>query len=318
MEWRRCCGIHSIGIRRFLAVTHPVASRACSRTPAALTAACAALLAALGAGSAALAQSALFEARDVAAERFVLVAAPIGNGERSQLNIYEQIKDTRLCFSTSGSSPAQVEPLLGGFDFTGICSRYIDGNGYSLRVGGEDLASIYRLSVIRQGGDTLLLAAPTKAGAGPEMVVARSGGQASGFLQLVFEPGWKLMRRHFGSRSLGHVYIYRDGWPGAAAGAEPAAPIAEPPVQKASPEPPPQSPSTEPPLQKPSPEPPVQAPAPSPAPAESPAPQAKQAKKAKQAPVMLTPATISPDQTPATSTAKASPRLHPLPPSRRF
>ncbi|MFO7630360.1 MAG: DUF3747 domain-containing protein [Prochlorococcaceae cyanobacterium] len=167
------------------------------------------MLAGFSAGSAALAQSALFEARDVAAERFVLVAAPIGTGERSQLNIYEQIKDTRLCFSTSGSSPAQVEPLLGGFDFTGICSRYIDGNGYSLRVGGDDLASIYRLSVIRQGGDTLLLAAPTKAGAGPEMVVARSGGQGSGFLQLVFEPGWKLMRPHFGSRSLGHVYTAR-------------------------------------------------------------------------------------------------------------
>ena len=27
-----------------------------------------------------------------------------------------------------------VDPLLASFDFTGICNRYIDGNGYSLRI----------------------------------------------------------------------------------------------------------------------------------------------------------------------------------------
>jgi nitrogen fixation protein len=69
--------------------------------------------------------------------------------------------------------------------------------------------------VVRQNNDNLLLAIPTKAGAGPEMVVARTQGAGTGFLQLVFEPGWQLKRRAYGGRNLGHVYLYREAWPGA-------------------------------------------------------------------------------------------------------
>ena len=161
------------------------------------------------------ASPALFQALALDQGRFVLVAAPIGNGSKAQLNIYEQVTNRRPCFSTSGANPAVVNPLLGSFDFTGICGRFIDANGYSLRVGETDLATSYRLSVRREAGDNLLIALPTKAGAGPEMLVARTQGAGNGFLQLVFEPGWRLMRRGFGGRALGHVYIYRDLPPGA-------------------------------------------------------------------------------------------------------
>ena len=167
--------------------------------------------------------SALFQAVDLSQESFVLVAAPIGDGTRAQLNIYEQVKPTRPCFAVVPGAPAPVEPLLGSFDFTGICSRFIDANGYSVRVGGDDLAASYRLTVVRKSGDNLLLAMPTKAGAGPEMVVARTQGSGTGFLQLVFEPGWQLKRRAFGGRNLGHVYVYREGWPDALA--QPVLPV---------------------------------------------------------------------------------------------
>ena len=176
---------------------------------------------ALAAAEPARAQS-LFAATELDQSRFVIVSAPIGDGSRSQLNIYEQRSNTRPCFSVQGANPGQVNPLLATFDFTGICNRYIDANGYSVRIGGTDLATVYRLSVVRQNGDMQLLAIPTKSGAGPEMVVARAGGQAPGFLLLVPEPGWKLMRRSFGGRALGHVYVYSDSWPaGSAASATP-------------------------------------------------------------------------------------------------
>ena len=38
-------------------------------------------------------------------------------------------------------------------------------------------------------------------------VVSPSG---TGFIQLVLEPGWRLMRRQYGKRTLGHLYVYRD------------------------------------------------------------------------------------------------------------
>lgn len=177
--------------------------------------------------------SALFQAAVLSQERFVLVAAPIGDGVRAQLNIYEQVKPTRPCFAVAPGSPASVDPLLATFDFSGICSRFIDANGYSVRVGGADLATSYRLTVLRQSGDNVLLAVPTKVGAGPEMLVARTQGPGAGFLQLVFESGWQLKRRSYGGRNLGHVYLYRDAWPEAAI--KPGLPVGAPsPISKLS------------------------------------------------------------------------------------
>jgi hypothetical protein len=151
---------------------------------------------------------------DLNQQNFVLVSAPIGDGTRAQLNIYEQLNTRRPCYETQGSQPAQVNPLLTTFDFTGICGRFLDANGYSVRVGGTDLAPTYRLSVIRRPDDNVLLAVPTAPGAGPEMVVARTQGAGDGFLKLVLEPGWELKRRAYGGRNLGHVYLYRADWPG--------------------------------------------------------------------------------------------------------
>lgn len=187
----------------------------------------------------------LFEAAPLDLQRFVLVAAPIGSkGDRAQLNIYEQLSPKRACFSFGTGKPAAVEPLLASFDFTGICSRYIDANGFSLRIGGTDLATSYRLMVSRSSDDTLLLGLPTKAGAGPELVIARTQGAGGGFLKFELEPGWTLMRRAFRGRPLGHVYVYAADWPGAAAATAPVAPALAPAPAPAAPAPAPAAPAT--------------------------------------------------------------------------
>ena len=168
-----------------------------------------------GVANPAWAQGSLFTATPVESTNFILVAAPIGKGESSQLNIYEQRTSQRPCFAVSGTAPALVDPLLATFDFTGICNRYIDGNGYSLRIGGDDFGTRYRLSVVKSNRDVELLAVPTRDGVGDTHVVARAGGIGTGFLKLELEPGWTLMRRQYGKRSLGHLYVFREVWPGA-------------------------------------------------------------------------------------------------------
>ncbi len=177
----------------------------------------------------ALAQGSLFTTVPVELNNFVLVSAPIGKGERSQLNIYEQRTKKRPCFAVGTGVPAVVDPLLSTFDFTGICNRYIDGNGYSLRIGGDDLGTRYRLSVVNTGRDIELLATPTRNPSESTMVVARAGGAASGFIQLKLEPGWTLKRRAYGKKSLGHLYVYRDSAPVESAPAE-TDPVDSPPV----------------------------------------------------------------------------------------
>lgn len=145
--------------------------------------------------------------------QFAIVAAPIPGSGRSQLQIYEQLTPSRACFAIKGSAPATVDPLLVNFDFTGICQRYIDSNGYSLRIGNRDLATVYRLSMVREGGDTMLMALPTKPGVGPEVVIGKTRGDAEAFMKLELEPGWTIRRRSWQGRSLGHVYLWRETWP---------------------------------------------------------------------------------------------------------
>ena len=99
------------------------------------------------------------------------------------------------------------------FDFTGICNRYIDGNGYSLRIGADDLGTRYRLTVVNTGSDMELLAAPTRDRSQPTFLIASTGAAGSGFLQFNLEPGWTLMRRAYGKKTLGHIYVYRDSAP---------------------------------------------------------------------------------------------------------
>jgi len=78
---------------------------------------------------------------------------------------------------------------------------------------------VYRLSIRRSGSDHLLFAVPTRPGAGPELQVAQASGDGDQFLSLQLEPGWSLRRRSWQGRNLDHLYIYRDQWPQAAAGA---------------------------------------------------------------------------------------------------
>lgn len=158
-----------------------------------------------------VAQAPQFGAAPVDASKFVLVASPIGNGSKHQLLVIEQVSGKRKCWEESGSNPTMIKPLLLDFDFTGICDRKIDSNGYSIRVAGNDLGLQYRVSVVRQGNDMLLLGRPVRRG--PDLLIARVGGTTNGFAKFEFEPGWKLMRRTFRNKPLGHLYLLSDQIP---------------------------------------------------------------------------------------------------------
>jgi N-acetylmuramoyl-L-alanine amidase len=74
-----------------------------------------------------------FGQQEVDQNRFVAVAVPhIGNSPH--LVIIEQISDSQACWKESGTNPVTVDPLLLKFDFTGICRRGTDANGYSIRM----------------------------------------------------------------------------------------------------------------------------------------------------------------------------------------
>jgi hypothetical protein len=147
----------------------------------------------------------VFDSQPLDQSRFAVLAQPVGRSDWKLL-VLEQIQTQPLCWERRPDG--LIDPALNRFDFTGICSRYLDSNGYSLRVGEQDLASRYRLRLEQQGSSVKLLAmTPSDA---TELVVGQGSLQRrdrDGFVLLSLEPGWQLQRRSYAGQSLSHVYF---------------------------------------------------------------------------------------------------------------
>ena len=137
----------------------------------------------------------------------IAVAVPRSSGYYSLL-ILEQISSEKPCWRESGSSPTRVEPLLVNFNFTNICGRSTDSNGYSLRIADKDIGMDYRLSLQKRGGDLALVGLPRSSSA-PMIEIGRTRGIQPGFLKIVLGPGWQFAKRTYSGKILGHVYFSR-------------------------------------------------------------------------------------------------------------
>ncbi len=171
--------------------------------------ACTALPATLPPSSLPLAQAeGLFDSRPVAATSFAILARPVGNDDWNLL-VLEQLRRRPICWQQRPDG--LVDPSLNRFDFTGICSRYLDSNGYSLRINRDDLAGSWRLRLVQRGA-TLYLQASSVASP-TELVVGRaevSRRDRDGFVALQLDPGWELQRRSFRNQALSHIYFAND------------------------------------------------------------------------------------------------------------
>jgi Protein of unknown function (DUF3747) len=175
--------------------------------PLLLTALSAAALSTLGLDKVAAANQ--FEQMEVIQEDLIAIAAPVGQTAKHQLLILEQIADDRLCWTESGFNPVVVDPLLLQFDFTGICGRSTDSNGYSMRMGGQDWGLNYDLRIAQRDLELVLVGVPIRGG-GAHVEIGRTNGTASGFVKITLNPGWRFTKRTYQGQTLGHVYLTND------------------------------------------------------------------------------------------------------------
>ncbi len=143
--------------------------------------------------------------------RLIVIAAPLGTkGGNHRLLILEQLNDRRRCWQESGSNPTLVEPLLVEFDFTGICGRGTDSNSYSVRIQGQDLAGRYNLRIVRKSNDLVLIGYSLVDKEIQFFEIGRTNGLTEGFAKINLDPGWRLARRSFQGKNVGHIYLIHD------------------------------------------------------------------------------------------------------------
>ncbi|MEN9878837.1 MAG: hypothetical protein RLZZ158_1876 [Cyanobacteriota bacterium] len=152
------------------------------------------------------ARAQLFGSAPVDQQRFVVLGQPLAQGGWKLL-VLEQIRQSPQCWQRRADG--LIDPSLIKFDFSGICSRYIDSNGYSLRLGQRDHALSHDLRLIPEGRQLLLLGLPRRGGDGVLIAQAPlpSRPRADAFVALRFEPGWGLSRRTYNGQALSHMYF---------------------------------------------------------------------------------------------------------------
>ncbi|MEM9907237.1 MAG: DUF3747 domain-containing protein [Cyanobacteria bacterium P01_D01_bin.44] len=159
-----------------------------------------------------LAQSATFGSAETDQAPFVLIAQPtsrLGGRQRYGLMIIEQRQSEPLCWDESGSNPTQIQPLLLNFDFTGICGKATDTNGYLVRAGGEDLRYDPVLEEI--DGRLVLFGIPRRGVEGERIVIGQTDGIApNGFTKIFLNTGWRLARQTFDGNPTGRTYLAND------------------------------------------------------------------------------------------------------------
>ncbi|MBL1177297.1 DUF3747 domain-containing protein [Pantanalinema sp. GBBB05] len=154
--------------------------------------------------------AAQFSQGEVNQNRLIAIAAPIGSGASHQLLVLEQLNNSRSCWQEKGANPTQVDPLLLNFDFTNICSRSTDSNGYSVRVGNQDLGWRYSLRIVKQQGNMVLMAVPNTDRNQPPLEIGKTNGMTNGFAKITLNPGWRFTRRVYNGQTVGHVYLTND------------------------------------------------------------------------------------------------------------
>ena len=134
------------------------------------------------------AASSLFSEQSVNSSNFVVMAAP-RNEVDYNLVVLEQKSSRRDCWTESNGI---INPLLLNFDFSGICGRATDSNGYSIRMAGEDLGLQYSLRLVDRGNYVALLASPNRRNQAV-LEIGRTQTSAKDYLAVDLNPGWRLL-----------------------------------------------------------------------------------------------------------------------------
>ena len=150
-----------------------------------------------------------FGQQEVDQNKFVAISVPRVGGS-PQLVVLEQISDSQKCWKESGASPVTVEALLLNFDFTGICGRSTDTNGYSIRMAGQDLGLLYKLKIIKNNTEFMLVGVSNTDPNAPAIEIGKTHGIGSGLTKIDLKPGWRFSKRTYDGKAVGHIYLTSD------------------------------------------------------------------------------------------------------------
>ena len=145
-----------------------------------------------------------FGETNIQEENVAIIATPYRHGYT--LMLVEQIPHKRRCWSEHGSNPVVIDPLLLEFDFTRVCKRSTDSNGYSIRLDGKDLGMDYLIDIVEEGGELHLVGIHRDPKV-PRLYIGKTHGIVEGSLKIFLNKGWQLTKRTYQGQQTEHFYL---------------------------------------------------------------------------------------------------------------
>ena len=158
-----------------------------------------AMVGAIGFGSFQSINAVDFGEKNIQEDNIAIIATPYRHGYN--LMIVEQIPDRRQCWSEYGDNPVAIAPLLLEFDFTYMCKRSTDSNGYSIRLDREDMGMDYLIDIVEEDGELHLV------GMHRDRDVGKTNGITEGSLKIFLNKGWQLTKRTYQGIETEHFYL---------------------------------------------------------------------------------------------------------------
>ena len=149
----------------------------------------------------------MFGSQPLTPDTVVALAKPLA-GQRWELLIVEQHKAGVPCWQRLPDGTVTIPSETIGD--ANACSRFGSSSNTSLRAGGKDLNTPWRLRLAAVDGE-LRLQGISPQGAAPLRVARASltaaAGSSDRAVELLLEPGWQLERRSYEGQRLSHLYL---------------------------------------------------------------------------------------------------------------
>ncbi|MDJ0681359.1 MAG: DUF3747 domain-containing protein [Xenococcaceae cyanobacterium MO_167.B52] len=145
-----------------------------------------------------------FGEKNIEEDNVAIIATPFRHGYT--LMLVEQIPDQRRCWSEYGSNPVVIDPLLLEFDFTYVCKRSTDSNGYSIRLDQEDIGMDYLIDIVEEDGELHLVGIHRNPKV-PRLYIGKTNGITEGSLKIFLNKGWQLTKRTYQGIETEHFYL---------------------------------------------------------------------------------------------------------------
>ncbi|NES71850.1 MAG: DUF3747 domain-containing protein, partial [Okeania sp. SIO2D1] len=147
------------------------------------------------------------EVSEVNQLNFIPLAAPLGSTGNYELVIVEQLYDQYACWVEDNSEAVRVRLLNHSISARNFCRVTKSDRHHSILLDNEDLTRRYRLKLIEDDGQLVLVGSLAEDAEAFPVEIGRTRSIAEGYQKIFLNPGWRFTRNTEENNTTADIYL---------------------------------------------------------------------------------------------------------------